>query len=63
MEMHNPARPGQVLREYLPEGLSDDEEPDLWQKHLTGAIQLWIMLACRLKKIFSKLAENQPKWR
>jgi uncharacterized protein YaeQ len=23
-------------------GLSDDEEPDLWQKDLTGAIQLWI---------------------
>jgi uncharacterized protein YaeQ len=22
-------------------GLSDDEEPDLWQKDLTGAIQLW----------------------
>lgn len=22
MEMHNPAHPGQVLREYLPEGLS-----------------------------------------
>lgn len=23
-------------------GLSDDEEPDLWQKDLTGAIQMWI---------------------
>lgn len=23
-------------------GLSDDDEPDLWQKDLTGAIQLWI---------------------
>jgi uncharacterized protein YaeQ len=23
-------------------GLSDEEEPDLWQKDLTGAIQLWI---------------------
>jgi uncharacterized protein YaeQ len=23
-------------------GLSDDEEPDLWQKDLTGAIDLWI---------------------
>lgn len=23
-------------------GLSDTEEPDLWQKDLTGAIQLWI---------------------
>lgn len=23
-------------------GLSEDDEPDLWQKDLTGAIQLWI---------------------
>src|SRR6476620_1752727 len=23
-------------------GLSDADEPDLWQKDLTGAIQLWI---------------------
>jgi uncharacterized protein YaeQ len=23
-------------------GLSDEEEPDLWQKDLTGAIQMWI---------------------
>jgi uncharacterized protein YaeQ len=23
-------------------GLSDDEEPDLWQKDLTGAIKLWV---------------------
>lgn len=23
-------------------GLSDDDEPDLWQKDLTGAIELWI---------------------
>jgi uncharacterized protein YaeQ len=23
-------------------GLSDEDEPDLWQKDLTGAIQLWI---------------------
>lgn len=23
-------------------GLSDNEEPDLWQKDLTGAIELWI---------------------
>jgi uncharacterized protein YaeQ len=23
-------------------GLSDDEEPDLWQKDLTGAIELWV---------------------
>lgn len=24
------------------QGLSNDEEPDLWQKDLTGAIELWI---------------------
>ncbi|MDX1916200.1 MAG: YaeQ family protein [Methylophilus sp.] len=23
-------------------GLSDDDEPDLWQKDLTGAIELWV---------------------
>lgn len=25
-------------------GLSDDDEPDIWQKDLTGAIELWIEL-------------------
>lgn len=25
-------------------GLSDDDEPDLWQKDLTGAIERWIMV-------------------
>ena len=54
MEMHNPAHPGQVLREYLPEGLSDDEEPDLWQKDLTGAIQLWIDVGLPTEKDIRK---------
>ena len=50
MEMHNPAHPSQVL----PEGLSDDEEPDLWQKDLTGAIQLWIDVGLPTEKDFRK---------
>ncbi len=25
-------------------GLSDDEEPDIWNKDLTGAIQLWLVV-------------------
>ena len=54
MEMHNPAHPGQVLREYLPEGLSDDEETDLWQKDLTGAIQLWIDVGLPTEKDIRK---------
>ena len=54
MEMHNPAHPGQVLREYLPEGLSDDEEPDLWQKDLTDAIQLWIDVGLPTEKDIRK---------
>ena len=28
----------------LAKGISDVDEPDLWQKDLTGAIQLWIEL-------------------
>ena len=54
MEMHNPAQPSQVLREYLPEGLSDDEEPDLWQKDLTDAIQLWIDVGLPTEKDIRK---------
>ena len=32
--------PGEGLQ--FCKGLSDEDEPDLWQKDLTGAIQLWI---------------------
>ncbi len=37
-------------------GLSDDEEPDLWQKDLTGAIQLWIDVGLPTEKNIRKAA-------
>ena len=35
-------------------GLSDDEEPDLWQKDLTGAIQIWIDVGLPTEKDIRK---------
>ena len=35
-------------------GLSDDEEPDLWQKDLTGAIQLWVDVGLPTEKDIRK---------
>lgn len=35
-------------------GLSDDEEPDLWQKDLTAAIQLWIDVGLPAEKEIRK---------
>ena len=35
-------------------GLSDDEEPDLWQKDLTGAIELWIDVGLPTEKDIRK---------
>ena len=35
-------------------GLSDDEEPDLWQKDLTGAIQLWMDVGLPTEKEIRK---------
>lgn len=35
-------------------GLSDDEEPDLWQKDLTGAIELWIDVGLPTEKNIRK---------
>lgn len=35
-------------------GLSDDEEPDLWQKDLTGAIELWINVGLPAEKEIRK---------
>lgn len=35
-------------------GLSDDEEPDLWQKDLTGAIELWIDVGLPAEKEIRK---------
>lgn len=42
--------------EYLTfgKGLSDDEEPDLWQKDLTGAIELWIDVGLPTEKEIRK---------
>jgi uncharacterized protein YaeQ len=35
-------------------GLSDDEEPDLWQKDLTGAIKLWVDVGLPTEKDIRK---------
>ena len=35
-------------------GLSDDEEPDLWEKDLTGAIQLWVDVGLPTEKEIRK---------
>ena len=35
-------------------GLSDDDEPDLWQKDLTGAIQLWMDVGLPTEKDIRK---------
>ena len=35
-------------------GLSDDEEPDLWQKDLTGATQLWMDVGLPTEKDIRK---------
>jgi uncharacterized protein YaeQ len=35
-------------------GLSDEEEPDLWQKDLTGAIELWIEVGLPDERVLRK---------
>lgn len=35
-------------------GLSEDEEPDLWQKDLTGAIELWIEVGLPDERVLRK---------
>lgn len=37
-------------------GLSDEDEPDLWQKDLTGAIELWIDVGLPTEKEIRKAA-------
>lgn len=37
-------------------GLSDDEEPDLWQKDLTGVIELWMDVGLPTEKDIRKAA-------
>lgn len=42
-------------------GLSDDEEPDLWQKDLTGAIELWIEVGLPDERIIRKACGRANK--
>lgn len=42
-------------------GLSDDEEPDLWQKDLTGAIELWIEVGLPDERIIRKACGRASK--
>ena len=35
-------------------GLSNDEEPDLWQKNLTGSIELWIEVGLPDERVIRK---------
>ncbi|MDD2720757.1 MAG: YaeQ family protein [Gallionella sp.] len=35
-------------------GLSDDDEPDLWQKDLTGAVERWIMVGLPDERLIRK---------
>ncbi len=35
-------------------GLSSDEEPDLWRKDLTGAIELWIQVGLPDERVIRK---------
>lgn len=42
-------------------GLSDDEEPDLWQKDLTGAIDLWVEVGLPDERVLRKAAGRSDK--
>lgn len=42
-------------------GLSDEEEPDVWQKDLTGAIQLWIDVGLPTEKDIRKACGRASK--
>ncbi len=42
-------------------GLSDEDEPDLWQKDLTGAIELWIDIGLPTEKDVRKAAGRAKK--
>ncbi len=43
-------------------GLSTQDEPDLWQKDLTGAVALWIEVGQPDEKIFAKPAIAPNKY-
>ena len=42
-------------------GLDSDDEPELWQKALTGDIELWIDLGSPMKKEFVKHVDAPSK--
>jgi uncharacterized protein YaeQ len=42
-------------------GVSDSEEPDLWQKDLTGAIELWIELGHPEEKLLARTVGRSPR--
>jgi len=42
-------------------GISESEEPDLWVKDLTGAIELWIELGHPEEKLLAKAIGRSPR--
>jgi uncharacterized protein YaeQ len=42
-------------------GISDSDEPDLWQKDLAGAIELWIELGHPDEKVLAKAIGRSPR--
>jgi uncharacterized protein YaeQ len=42
-------------------GISDSDEPDLWEKDLTGAIELWIELGHPEEKVLAKAIGRSPR--
>lgn len=42
-------------------GLSSSDEPDLWQKDLTGAIDLWIMVGTPDEKLIKKACSRSSR--
>ena len=42
-------------------GISDSDEPDLWRKDLTGAIELWIELGHPDERVLSKAIGRSPR--
>ncbi len=42
-------------------GISDSDEPDLWQKDLAGAIELWVELGHPDEKVLSKAIGRSPR--
>lgn len=45
----------------LTKGLSTDDEPDIWQKNLSGDLELWIALAFQAKRSSANRAANPTR--